>query len=175
MTFDKLSIEGDLPINKQNIIYFSCDPKYWAEYGQYLAKSTLHFNHHQVHVHVHLIYEQDEHNPKDYISDPGITYTFERHPKDFYDQFRLDTKNSLFGRGMEICNTRQHDEFKQKIYWSSRRFMIMDKLFDTHQHVLQLDADGLCRVTFALHHYQRITKTPSAMRKPKDRFSAIVM
>ena len=88
MTFDKLSIEGDLPINKQNIIYFSCDPKYWAEYGQYLAKSTLHFNHHQVHVHVHLIYEQDEHNPKHYISDPGITYTFERHPKDFYDQFR---------------------------------------------------------------------------------------
>ena len=26
MTFDKLTTEGDLPINKQNIIYFSCDP-----------------------------------------------------------------------------------------------------------------------------------------------------
>ena len=92
MTFDKLPLEGDLPTNKQNIIYFSCDPKYWAEYGQYLAKSTLHFNHHQVHVHVHLMYEQDEHNPKNYIRDPSITYTFERHPKDFYDQFKLDTK-----------------------------------------------------------------------------------
>ena len=169
MTFDKLPIEGDLPVNKQNIIYFSCNPKYWVEYGQYLAKSTLYYNHHQVHVHVHIMYEQEEHNPKNYISDPGITYTFERHPKDFYDQFRLDTKNSLFARGMEICNTRQHEELKQKIYWSSRRFMIMDKLFGTHQHVLQLDADGLCRVTFALHHYQRITKTPSAMRKPKER------
>ena len=77
MTFDKLPIEGDLPVNKQNIIYFSCNPKYWVEYGQYLAKSTLYYNHHQVHVHVHIMYEQEEHNPKNYISDPGITYTFE--------------------------------------------------------------------------------------------------
>ena len=38
-----------------------------------------------VHVHVRIIYEQGEHNPKHYIKDPGITYTFERHPKDFYD------------------------------------------------------------------------------------------
>ena len=30
MTFDKLPIEGDLPVNKQNIIYFSCNPKYWV-------------------------------------------------------------------------------------------------------------------------------------------------
>ena len=61
----------------------------WTILGK---KSTLHFNHHQAHIHVHIIYEQGEHNPKHYIKDPGITYTFERHPKDFYDQFSLDTK-----------------------------------------------------------------------------------
>ena len=169
MQFDKLPLEGELPTNKQNIIYYSCDPKYWAEYGQYLAKSTLHYNRHQAHVHVHIIHEQEEHDPKQFLQDKAITYTFERHSEDFYEQFTLDFNNKLFGSGMEICNTKDKLEFKKKIYWSSRRFMIMDKIFSTHQHVLQLDADGLCRCTFADHHFKRITKTPSAMRKPKDR------
>ena len=41
MLFDKQEIKGDLPVNKSNVLFFSCDPKYWAEHGQYLAKSTL--------------------------------------------------------------------------------------------------------------------------------------
>ena len=108
MTFDKLSIEGDLPINKQNIIYFSCDPKYWAEYGQYLAKSTLHFNHHQVHVHVHLIYEQDEHNPKDYISD-----NFYQSVKNNIQTNYNNSIQSIIGN--EIINNTSYEIYSQNI------------------------------------------------------------
>ena len=36
-------LEGNKPVGP-DIIYFSCDPKYWHEYGFYLAKSTIHFN-----------------------------------------------------------------------------------------------------------------------------------
>ena len=38
--FDQQNIAGDFPKNKAHIIYYSCDPTYWAEHGQYLAKST---------------------------------------------------------------------------------------------------------------------------------------
>ena len=110
MQFDKLPLEGELPTNKQNIIYYSCDPKYWAEYGQYLAKSTLHFNHHQAHVHVHLIHETEEHNPKQFLQDKGITYTFERHSEDFYDQFELDYKNKWYNRGCLLYTSDAADE-----------------------------------------------------------------
>ena len=46
--------------------------------------------------------------------------------------------------------------------------MLMNKLFDHYQHVLQIDADGICRNTFAIHDFKRITRQPCAMRKPKD-------
>jgi len=59
--FDKQNIMGDSPLGKQHTIYFSCDPRYWAEYGQYLAKSTLAVNKKNlIHVHVHMIYEYDQ-------------------------------------------------------------------------------------------------------------------
>ena len=56
-----------------------------------LGKSTLHFNQ-QVHVHVHIIYEQGEHNPQHYIKDPAShIHLKDIYPKDFYDVFSLDT------------------------------------------------------------------------------------
>ena len=94
MIFDQQIIQGDRPENKQCIIYFSCDPQYWAEYGQYLARSTLYYNGKQSHVHVHMIYEEgQEHSMKHLIKNASITYTFERHPKDFYDQFQLNKEH----------------------------------------------------------------------------------
>ena len=44
MIFDKQIIQGDKSENKQCIIYYSCGPQYWAEHGQYPARSTLYYN-----------------------------------------------------------------------------------------------------------------------------------
>ena len=72
MTFDKLTTEGDLPINKQNIIYFSWGSQHigsnmdntWqkALYILIIIRYTYTFS---------IIYEQGEHNPKHYIKDPA--------------------------------------------------------------------------------------------------------
>ena len=67
MIFDQQIIQGDRPENKQCIIYFSCDPQYWAEYGQYLARSTLYYNGKQSHVHVHMIYEEGQEHPMKHL------------------------------------------------------------------------------------------------------------
>ena len=40
MIFDQQIIQGDRPENKQCIIYFSCDPQYWAEYGLLAGKNV---------------------------------------------------------------------------------------------------------------------------------------
>lgn len=170
MLFDQQHIGGDLPINKSHVIYYSCDPTYWAEHGQYLAKSTLSLNKKNlIHVHVHLIYENDQsHDLKKLIQDENITYTFEQHSKDFYDQFSLDKNNPVFNRGPEICNTKTDNELKRKIYLSSARFFYFDKFFEMYQHVLQLDADGLARERIVLPEFKKITTLPAAMRKPKD-------
>ena len=169
MIFDKQIIQGDKPEINHCIIYYSCDPQYWAEHGQYLARSTLYYNGKQSHIHVHMIYEEgQEHSMKHLIKNPSITYTFERHPKDFYDQFELNKKHPVFARGPEICQTKNDNDLKRKIYLSSARFMLMNKLFDHYQHVLQIDADGICRNTFAIHDFKRITRQPCAMRKLKD-------
>jgi len=170
MLFDQQNIQGDVPKNKTHVIYYSCDPKYWAEHGQYLAKSTLTLNQKNlIHVHVHMIYEYNqEHKIKNLIKDENITYTYETHNKDFYDQFRLAKDHPLFNRGPEICNTKNDDELKRKIYLSSARFFYFDKFFDKDQHVLQLDADGINRERVPLLEFKKITTFPAAMRKPKD-------
>jgi len=170
MLFDKQEIKGDLPVNKSNVLFFSCDPKYWAEHGQYLAKSTLSLNkRNNIHVHVHMIYEYDQtHRLKNLIIDENITYTYEIHSKDFYDQFTLAKDHPMFNRGPEICNTTSDVGLKRKIYLSSARFFYFNKFFERNQHVLQLDADGLARVRVPLKEFEEITTEPSAMRKPKD-------
>ena len=170
MEFDKLHIGGDLPINKSHVIYFSCDPTYWAEHGQYLAKSTLSVNKKNlVHVHVHMIYEHDQsHNLKNLIQDENITYTYEVHDKEFYDQFILAKDHPMFNRGPEICNTKSDNELKRKIYLSSARFFYFNKFFEKFQHVLQLDSDGLARERIPLKEFKLISTWPAAMRKPKD-------
>jgi len=170
MLFDHQEIKGDLPVNKSHVLFFSCDPTYWAEHGQYLAKSTLTLNKRNlIHVHVHMIYEYDQtHKLKNLIDDENITYTYEIHDKDFYDQFTLAKDHPMFGRGPEICNTTTDDELKRKIYLSSARFFYFDKFFTKNQHVLQLDADGLARVRVPLKEFEEITTEPAAMRKPKD-------
>lgn len=170
MIFDQQTIQGDIPVGKQHIIYYSCDPVYWAEHGQYLAKSTLAINKNQmVHVHVHMIYEAHQNQDiKKLINDPNITYTFEKHSADFYDQFELAKQHPLFNRGPEICNTKTDLELKRKIYLSSARFFYMEKFFETYQHVLQLDADGIAREPVPLMEFKKITTKPGAMRKPKD-------
>ena len=73
MIFDKQIIQGDKPENKQCIIYYSCDPQYWAEHGQYLARSTLYYNGKQSHIHVHMIYEEgQEHSMKHLIKNANF-------------------------------------------------------------------------------------------------------
>ena len=170
MLFDQQNIQGDVPSNKPHVIYYSCDPVYWAEHGQYLAKSTLTVNKkNAIHVHVHMIYEHNqEHNQKHLIEDDNITYTFEKHSKDFYEQFSLAKNHPLFSRGSEICFTKTDEDLKRKIYLSSARFFYFDKFFDKYQHVLQLDADGLSRERIPLQEFKKITTYPAAMRKPKD-------
>jgi len=170
MMFDQQNIQGDFPKNKPHIIYYSCDPTYWAEHGQYLAKSTLSLNKKNlIHVHVHMIYEHNqEHKIKNLIEDENITYTYEIHSKDFYDQFTLDKNHPVFNRGPEICGTTTDEELKRKIYLSSARFFYFNKFFETYQHVLQLDADGVARERILLSEFKKITTLPSAMCKPKE-------
>jgi hypothetical protein len=170
MLFDKQHIGGDLPQNKTHVIYYSCDPTYWEEHGQYLAKSTLTLNKKNlIHVHVHMIYEHDQkHEIKKLINDKDITYSYEIHSNDFYDQFELAKEHPLYSRGPEICNTKTDLELKRKIYLSSARFFYFDKFFDRSQHVLQLDADGINRERLPLLEFKKITTFPAAMRKPKD-------
>jgi len=170
MLFDKQEIKGDLPIKKSHVLFFSCDPSYWTEHGQYLAKSTLSLNRqNHIHVHVHIIYEYNQtHKLKNLIDNENITYTYEIHNKEFYDQFKLAKEHPMFGRGPEICNTKSDDELKRKIYLSSARFFYFDKFFERYQHVLQLDADGLARERIPLEEFKEVTTIPAAMRKPKD-------
>lgn len=170
MMFDQQNIQGDLPYGKPNTIYYSCDPIYWAEHGQYLARSTLSLNKKNlIHVHVHMIYEHNqEHKIKNLIEDENITYTYEIHSKDFYDQFELAKDNPIFSRGPEICGTKTDEELKRKIYLSSARFFYFDKFFERYQHTLQLDADGIARERIPLLEFKKITSFPAAMRKPKD-------
>lgn len=170
MLFDQQDILGDFPKNKPHIIYFSCDPTYWAEHGQYLAKSTIAVNKKNlIHVHVHMIYEHNQkHEIKNLIDDEDITYTYEIHSKDFYNQFELAKDHPMFSRGPEICGTKTDLDLKRKIYLSSARFFYFDKFFDKYQHVLQLDADGIARERVPLLKFKEITKVPAAMRKPKD-------
>src|SRR6056300_743165 len=155
MEFDKLHIGGDLPNKKPHVIYFSCDPTYWAEHGQYLARSTLSLNKKNlVHVHVHMIYEYDQtHNLKHLIQDENITYTYEIHCEGFYDQFQLAKDHPMFNRGPEICNTKSDNELKRKIYLSSARFFYFNRFFEKFQHVIQLDSDGIARERIPLHEF----------------------
>lgn len=170
MLFDQQDILGNFPKSKPHVIYYSCDPVYWAEHGQYLARSTLAINKKNlIHVHVHMIYEHNQqHKIKDLVDDENITYTYEIHSKDFYDQFNLDINNPLFNRGPEICGTKTDLDLKRKIYLSSARFFHFDKFFERYQHVLQLDADGVARERIPLLQFKKITTVPAAMRKPKD-------
>jgi hypothetical protein len=170
MEFDKLHIGGDLPIKKSHVIFFSCDPAYWAEHGQYLARSTLSLNKKNlIHIHVHMIYEHNQtHNLENLIRDENITYTYETHSEGFYDQFQLAKDHPKFSRGPEICNTKSDDELKRKIYLSSARFFYFDRFFEKFQHVVQLDSDGIARERIPLHEFKLISSWPAAMRKPKD-------
>ena len=59
-------------------------------------------------------------------------------------------------------------EIKKKIYYSCARFLRMTELFGPDQQVLQIDADTILNGAFTPEEFDAVTRTPRAMRKPKD-------
>ena len=158
-------LEGNKPVGP-DIIYFSCDPKYWHEYGFYLAKSTIHFNP-DIFLHIHILYN-NKIEPITKINGYKITYSYECVDDNFVNSLILTHDKGLLSQGYKILETINEKVIKRKIYFASARFIRMKELFKDKQHVLQLDADGLCRKNFSIDEFRETTKLPSAMRKPKD-------
>jgi hypothetical protein len=166
MTEFKLpKLEGDKS-SGSHIIYYSCDPNYWNDYGIYLAKSTTFYNP-DVYLHIHILFNNKvEHINK--LNDPKISYSYELVTDKFLNSLKLTSNTYYRTRSYDLLHTKDEKIVKQKIYFASIRFIRIKELFKNSQHVLQLDADGLCRKKFNLTDFEKITKLPSAMRKPKD-------
>jgi|TARA_B100000959_G_scaffold265803_1_gene307643 hypothetical protein len=168
MTDFKLpKLEGDVCLG-QHIIYFSCDPKYWENHGIYLVKSTAHYNPH-ISIHVHILFNNKEVTINKFIGkNNNITYSYEFVTDKFLKTLKLSSNDYYKKRSHTLLNTNSEKIIKQKIYFASARFIRMKELFSDYQYVLQLDADGLCRKKFTIDDFEKITNSPSAMRKPKD-------
>jgi hypothetical protein len=149
--FELPNIEGDLPQNK-HVIYFSCDDVYYVEYGIPLIKSIIK-QIPWITVHCHLMLRDGSIS---LFKHKRVTYTYERVTNSFIESI---PKPKIMKYGQ------QKDPLI--VYYACARFLHIDKLFQTHQHVLQIDCDSLLFNPFPQEAFEVLTNTVKCMRKPK--------
>ena len=162
--FELVPLEGQRPTG-QHVIYVSCDIAYYYRLVLPLINSIVK----QIDwicVHVHLIcFDQP-------IIDLGahdrVSFSYEIISKDFINNIKLNLHPDRMYRNSQILKTDNIYEIKEKIYYSCARFMRMADLFGPDQYVLQIDADTILCNPFNQQDFEAVTKTPRAMRKPKD-------
>ena len=163
-TFELPELLGDKPQGK-HVIYVSCD----TEYYQRMVIPLIHSIVQQIDwlsVHVHLMcYDQ---LCDDLYTHDRVTYSHEILTKEFIQGISLNTSAPRMYRNTQILKTDDHDQMREKIYFSCARFMRMADLFESDQYVLQIDADTILCNTFDQEEFEALTETPRGMRKPKD-------
>lgn len=146
------------------VIYFSCDQNYYLEHGIPLIKSILNTID-WIGVHVHLILYRP---PTGLFFNKKVSYTYEIIDEKFINSIKLDPGGIKMTANKTILNTEDHYRIKEVIYFSCARFLKLPELFQTHQYVMQIDADAILYNPFKLNDFKKVTELPRGMRKPKD-------
>lgn len=161
--FDLPKVQGDLP-KLTNIIYVSCDIKYYRMYVVALIRSTLALTK-DIGIHVHLIcYEK----PTDLIKNDRTTHSYEIISRNFIQNIQFTTQADKISRQYNVHKNLDIYRLKEIIYFSCARFMQWHYIFKPYQHILQVDADTVLCKSFTVREFQRVTQSTRALPKPKD-------
>lgn len=141
-----------------DVIFFSCDEKYYEIYGIALIKSIIdQIN--WISVHCHVIHEGNK--SINYFQHPRVTHTWEIIDNQFINSIPYDPTKSV---GL----TKSNLEISPKIvYFACCRFMQIDKIFTGNKRILQIDCDTILFNPFNKQAFYEITNGVRAMRKPK--------
>lgn len=163
MTWSLPELQGVRP-QGQHIIYVSSDQIYYDLYVRPLIHSIV-GQISWLHVHVHLVLDQA---PAELVAHQHVTHSWEILSHQFIDTMPMAASKSRNEMNSRMLKTMDPLQIKKKIYYSTARFMRMPELFAPDQQVLQIDADTILNAPFTLQEFDSVTKTPRAMRKPKD-------
>lgn len=150
--------------SQKHVIYFSCDLEYYQQHGIPLIKSIVNTIS-WIGVHVHLVLYKP---PSVLFHHKRVSYTYEIITDDFINSIVLATDSGKLTTNKELLHTDDEYRIKEIIYFSCARFLKLSELFQTHQFVLQIDADAILFNEFTLEEFKEVTIKPRAMRKPKD-------
>ena len=164
MTWTLPELQGSRPRGK-HIIYVSSDILYYDRYVRPLIHSIVR-QIRWLHVHVHLVVDQEL--PTDLESHERVTHSWEIMDQEFLDKIPMSASTARNEMNRRMLKTDDLLEIKKKIYYSCARFIRMTELFDQDQQALQIDADTILNGAFAVEEFDSVTRTPRAMRKPKD-------
>lgn len=148
-------VHGEFP-KDENIIYFSCDEKYYKEFGWPLIKSIIK-QVDWVSVHCHLILKDSNFTPRQI---ERTTYTYEIIDDTFLETIPL---THYLGTG----KVKDFNPTAEVVYYSCARFMQLDKIFTPYHRVLQIDCDSLLERTIEKEEFIKEFTRVRAMRKPK--------
>jgi lipopolysaccharide biosynthesis glycosyltransferase len=142
-----------------DVIFFSCDEKYYVEYGIPLIKSIIN-QINWIGIHCHVIYEDNE-KSEILLSHPRLTHTYEIINQKFIDSIPYaPTKN--------VGLTKSNMEINPKIiYFACCRYLQLDKIITGHRRVLQIDCDTILFKSFSREEFINLTNSVRPMRKPK--------
>lgn len=167
MIFKLPSLKGDKPDTAKEIIYFSCDPKYYEMYGYPLMNSIISMIP-WLHVHCHIIYKDyEEYNKKIFMQNSRITYSHETITQGYINNIKIN--HDMMEEGRLIFKKNNDFEIIEKTYLASARFMRMEDLFKDDQYVFQVDCDSILQHGFPQHEFHYLCKQPAGMPKPKDK------
>ena len=142
-----------------DVIFFSCDEKYYIEYGIPLIKSIIN-QINWIGVHCHVIYDDSEKN-EILLSHPRLTHTYEIINQDFIDSIP-------YAPSKNVGLTKSTMEINQKIiYFACCRYLQLDKIIKGNRRVLQIDCDSVLFNSFSKQAFDELTNTVRPMRKPK--------
>lgn len=149
-----------------NLIYFSCDKKYFMLYGKALIKSII-YQIDWISVHVHLILKEDFHLI-DFLDHPRVSYSYEYIDNSFIETIPF-TSDAYY-----TLDKYEVDLNPEVVYYSCARFMQLPYIFPTAKNrILQIDCDSLLFEPFTAKDFASLTSTVSIMRKPKDKHKII--
>ena len=164
MTWILPPLEGNRP-RGQRLVYVSSDMAYYNLYVRSLIHSVVR-QIRWIHVHVHLILDQAP--PVDLEAHERVTHSWEIINPTFLELMPMSASTARNEMNMRMLKTMDVTEIKKKIYYSCARFIRMAELFGSDQQVLQIDADTILQGAFAPEEFDSVTRSPRAMRKPKD-------
>lgn len=141
-----------------DVIFFSCDEKYYQTYGIALIKSIIdQIN--WISVHCHIIHENQK--TIDYVDHPRVTHTWEIIDQNFINSIPYDSSKNI---GLSKSNLVISPKI---VYYACCRFMQVDKIFSGDKRILQIDCDTILYNIFNKQAFYEVTNGVRAMRKPK--------